>query len=590
MKRHWSSALLAGALALTLLAAPAQAIQTADSHGVQTVDSGAWFNEKNFPAALYPTAILYSYGLVNGAGTDQYGNISTGVDQPLTRQEAVTLLVRLLGLEEEAKSGQWDTPFTDLADWAAPYVGCAYAKGMAAGTSATTFSGEAPITTEQFLTLMLRALGYSDASGEFSWQDPYALAEEVGLLCPLFSGKGFLRGDAMFICYEALDARPKGRDTTLLEELTANGAIQKRGVPMLDPSTRLKADYETLPQQLDYLKEEFGVNHVTIDFSDYPSFTAFTDQLWNYCQERNYWAPWPEDIYTFSEKPEELYWELAAKMEGFWALNERFEEENTQNYPILAPTDVKNHAWYQAQADYLADKLPRDLWEQRMELKDVSDTLLRAWSGTDLRLYARSGALNSDDWHIPLEYYTCTALSGEGREGVYMLQAMDELTALYDQLVDEDMTDYQKVKAIYEGVMARTDYNNTVFNKYQGNSDWDAMLSDPEFVLSQTWLGVVKGADVVCGGYSQAVSSLLDLAGIPNFVVTSYSGDMGHAWNKVLLDGNWYNLDATWGDGGNSSQFFLRSDQAFLRDGHEDYGWDGTSEDALLFPARQDYR
>ena len=120
MKRHWSRALLAGALALTLLAAPAQAIQTADSHGVQTVDSGAWFNEKNFPAALYPTAILYSYGLVNGAGTDQYGNISTGVDQPLTRQEAVTLLVRLLGLEEEAKSGQWDTPFTDLADWAAP--------------------------------------------------------------------------------------------------------------------------------------------------------------------------------------------------------------------------------------------------------------------------------------------------------------------------------------------------------------------------------------------------------------------------------------------------------------------------------------
>ena len=131
-----------------------------------------------------------------------------------------------------------------------------------------------------------------------------------------------------------------------------------------------------------------------------------------------------------------------------------------------------------------------------------------------------------------------------------MLQAMDELTALYDQLVDEDMTDYQKVKAIYEGVMARTDYNNTVFHKYQGSSDWDAMLSDPEFVLSQTWLGVVKGADVVCGGYSQAVSSLLDLAGIPNFVVTSYSSDMSHAWNKVLLDGKWYNLDATWGDGG----------------------------------------
>ena len=145
---------------------------------------------------------------MNGTGTDESGNISTGVEQSLTRQETVTLLVRLLGLEEEAKSGRWDTPFTDVAAWAAPYVGCAYAKGLAAGTSSTTFSGEASITMEQFLTLMLRALGYSDAQGDFSWQDPYALSDQVGLLCPLFSGEGFLRGDAMFICYEALDACP----------------------------------------------------------------------------------------------------------------------------------------------------------------------------------------------------------------------------------------------------------------------------------------------------------------------------------------------------------------------------------------------
>lgn len=590
MKRRLSSALLAGALALTLLAAPAQAIQINDFHGVQTVDSGSWFQAEKFPTALYPTTILYSYGLVNGTGTDEYGNVSTGVEQSLTRQEAVTLLVRLLGLEEEAKSGQWDTPFTDVADWAAPYVGCVYAKGLAAGTSSTTFSGDSSITMEQFLTLMLRALGYSDAQGDFSWQNPYALAEEVGLLCPLFSGEGFLRGDAMFICYEALDACPKGSSTTLLEDLTAKGIIQQRGVPWMDPSIPLKADYETLPQQLDYLKEEFGVTDVTIDFSSYPSLTAFTDQLWDYCQERNYWAPWPEQIYTLGDIPEELYWELSGKMDGLQELNERFQEENSRSYPTLSPTNVENHAWYQAQADYLADKLPRAIWIQSVRLVDTSDTQLRLWFGTDLRLYAQQGILNSDDWYIPLEHYPCTALSGEGQEGAYMLQAMDKLIALYDQLVDEDMTDYQKVKAIYEGVMARTKYNYPVFNKYKDSSDREAMLDDPEFILTQTWLGLVEGADMVCGGYSQSVSSLLDLAGIPNLVVTSFSDDMGHAWNKVLLDGKWYNLDATWGDNGNASRYFLRSDQTFLRDGHQDYGWDGTSEDALLFPALEDYR
>ena len=47
----------------------------------------------------------------------------------LTRNEAVTMLVRLLGQEDEALSGNYAMPFTDVADWAKPYVAYAYSTG-----------------------------------------------------------------------------------------------------------------------------------------------------------------------------------------------------------------------------------------------------------------------------------------------------------------------------------------------------------------------------------------------------------------------------------------------------------------------------
>lgn len=51
----------------------------------------------------------------------------------------------------------------------------------------------------------------------------------------------------------------------------------------------------------------------------------------------------------------------------------------------------------------------------------------------------------------------------------------------------------------------------------------------------------------------------------------------------------WYNLDATWGDTGKDpSAYFLRSDAAFQRDGHEDFILRGETD--LYYPAPKDYR
>ena len=106
---------------------------------------------------------LYALGLFNGTGTDANGNPNFDLDRAPTRYEAVTMLVRLLGKDGEAKAGTWKTPFTDVVDWAKPYVGFAYANGLTAGTSATTFGGGAAVSASQYLTFVLRALGYDNS-------------------------------------------------------------------------------------------------------------------------------------------------------------------------------------------------------------------------------------------------------------------------------------------------------------------------------------------------------------------------------------------------------------------------------------------
>ena len=106
--------------------------------------------------------LLYNLGLFLGSSTNPDGTPNFALDRAPTRAEAVTILVRLLGAEDEALAGTWNTPFTDVPTWAQPYVGYAYNKGYTNGVSSTTFGASNAVSTAQFLTFLLRSLGYQD--------------------------------------------------------------------------------------------------------------------------------------------------------------------------------------------------------------------------------------------------------------------------------------------------------------------------------------------------------------------------------------------------------------------------------------------
>jgi hypothetical protein len=147
------------------------------------------------------------------------------LDRSPTRTEAVIMLIRLLGKENEAKSFTGTHPFTDVPFWADSYIGYAYEKGLTKGDSETTFGAGREADAGMFLTFVLRALGYSDDEGDFEWDDPYALAAEAGVLPSGVQINEFWRGDVVLVSYAALEAKLSDGGDTLAQSLIASGAF-----------------------------------------------------------------------------------------------------------------------------------------------------------------------------------------------------------------------------------------------------------------------------------------------------------------------------------------------------------------------------
>lgn len=113
-------------------------------------------------------------------------------------------------------------------------------------------------------------------------------------------------------------------------------------------------------------------------------------------------------------------------------------------------------------------------------------------------------------------------------------------------IISDDMTDVQKLHAIYDWIMWRVIYDSEVL-KYSSLSD--AVKYESYYLES-----VFTDSDYygVCDAMSKAFVLMSCIEGFECVRVTGYAGSAGnrggHAWNKVKLNGQWYIADCTWGD------------------------------------------
>ncbi len=173
------------------------------------------------------TAEFLAYlGLFRGTGS------GFSLEREATRLEGLIMFLRLLGEEEAALAYEGSHPFSDVPYWADRvadrYVAYAYAKGYAAGVGNGKFGASDPVTFEQYMTFLLRALGYSSET-DFNWADAPAAAEQYGAVTAAerehFLRTGFYRDGVAYISFRALFAQMKGSEQTLLDRLYAAGAI-----------------------------------------------------------------------------------------------------------------------------------------------------------------------------------------------------------------------------------------------------------------------------------------------------------------------------------------------------------------------------
>ena len=171
---------------------------------------------------------LYELGLFRGTGTDKNGKPVYELGRTPTRAEALTLLIRLLGEEEDALECTGGHPFTDVpaGNWAEPYVSYAYAKGYTNGMSATTFAPGETANANMYLTFLLRALGYDDSRGDFSYFTAYKKAAETGICrSGEYVSGSFYRDDCVYTSWRALLAGCSDESGSLASRLSASGAI-----------------------------------------------------------------------------------------------------------------------------------------------------------------------------------------------------------------------------------------------------------------------------------------------------------------------------------------------------------------------------
>lgn len=188
---------------------------------------------------------LYELGLF--AGTDK----GYELDRNFTREEAATILVRLLGEADKINEYEYEEKFTDVKSnrWSYDYVMYCYENGITYGTGEDTFSPDATIDSYQFVTLLLRLMGYEETNLYEALNDgvEYGLFNSQVAL-QLEESESFTRGDMVYIIYRSL--KTKTSDGQLFADcLMEKGVISAKEAEEFD----IYGEFENIDELLEEL-------------------------------------------------------------------------------------------------------------------------------------------------------------------------------------------------------------------------------------------------------------------------------------------------------------------------------------------------
>lgn len=149
-------------------------------------------------------------------------------------------------------------------------------------------------------------------------------------------------------------------------------------------------------------------------------------------------------------------------------------------------------------------------------------------------------------------------------EYIYEKAEADKITKNLQRKVDKIISDIPAGAGEFEKELYLHDYicSNTVYDEETFKNGGDTAFSS-----------LLDGRSI-CEGYARAMQTLLDNAGIENYLITGDATSDGktepHMWNIVNINGCNYHLDVTWDDGIYEDEigyfYFNVTDEYILRD------------------------
>ena len=209
---------LAALLAFVMLMAPATAV-------------GA---QQQAAAEQAAAETLHSLGLLRGVGTTAGGEPIFALSDTVTRLQGLIMLTRFLGLYDEAIGSDYPNPFEDVQGaYDATIVSFAFGRGLTTGVSAVRFAPNDGLTAAQYLTFILRALGYESGT-DFEWDTAWTLTDALGITDGEFNAQNNTldRGNMVIVSLRSIFT-PGTESASLFETLVTASVIDNEAIEVL---------------------------------------------------------------------------------------------------------------------------------------------------------------------------------------------------------------------------------------------------------------------------------------------------------------------------------------------------------------------
>lgn len=239
-------------------------------------------------------------------------------------------------------------------------------------------------------------------------------------------------------------------------------------------------------------------------------------------------------------------------------------------------------SYVSTEATKVADADKTGIYEQQDYVLSLVNNNKRADDFEDFKInnVQKSISVSTTDQlvHVLMNGYNAVPVKNSKAEIIY-----NKAKAVLLEICNDEMSDFDKLRAIYEWLVMNVEYDNKALELSQTG------MTITELMKYDAWYaeGVFNNGVAVCEGYAKAFVILAKLENIPAIMV---SGD-SHAWNKVLYNGEWFGIDATHGNPAvldNSSHYEVLTYNQFLFTDAFKTACGYTNDDYLEFKAEME--